>query len=83
MTARGHAVTASELLVRVEETMAAARAWTDDERIQRTASGAVRQLNEDMAWMVELSTAHANVALALAATEALVPYAPPEEGASV
>lgn len=67
--ARRHAVTASELLALTERLTEQLDALTDDERLQMIVTGGMEKSNTDLHWTVEVATAHAVTALALAATE--------------
>lgn len=67
--ARKHAVTASELLESTERFSDQLANMSDDQRLQMAVTGGFTQANQDMRWTVELATAHALAALALAQTE--------------
>lgn len=74
-----HAVTASELLDSVDRVADRVAKLSDEERLQAAASGAIAQTNRNIEHTIELATAHALTALALAATEPTVLYPPAEE----
>jgi hypothetical protein len=63
--ARAHAETARELLAGVERTEAQLAALTPDQRLQRVATGAVKQTNEDLRWTCELAATQALTSIAL------------------
>jgi hypothetical protein len=80
MTAREHAVIASELLASEERYARQLEALTPEQRLQMVATGAVRQSNADREWTVALAQAHAVTALALASTENVLAWTENAEG---
>lgn len=66
--ARRHAVTAAELLDGCDRFSARLAGLSPDEHLQMVATGQIGQANRDLAWTVDLATAHALAALALQIT---------------
>ena len=67
--ARRHAVTASQLLVNLDNFAEEMRTIDPHRRLELIASGSVAQMNEDQKWTKDLAVAHALAALALHLTE--------------
>ena len=63
-----HARMASSLLVGIEQVQDRLDNLTEDERLQRVVSGAVRSTNESIKWTTQLAIAHALTAIAMEQT---------------
>jgi len=68
-TAREHAIRASELLNQIDHWTERMENLTPDEEIQLRVTGGVRRFNTQIEFSRDLALAHAQTALALAATD--------------
>ena len=68
-TAREHAIIASELLASLERLEQRLKDISADEHLQIAASGGFDRINRNIAHTVALAGAHAQTAIALAATD--------------